>query len=229
MGRREREGARRRARLPRARDDERGRRALARLRGRRAGARRRDGRGGRTHRARRRRARHGRPRGGATATPSARRAPRGTPGSSASTSRTRPRRGCCRSTSRSRTIAAIRAAVPELVINARVDVFLGIGRGDRRRGGRARQRLPARRRGLRLPDPLPARRRSRTLALRSTGRSTCSPSRGRPRPAELQALGVARMTWGGGPGATARTPRRRGSPRAALQRWMTRAPRPRVR
>ena len=53
-------------------------------------------------------------------------------------------------------IEAIRAAVPSLVINARVDVFLErLGRP--RRGGRARQRVPARRRGLRLPDPLPAR------------------------------------------------------------------------
>ena len=66
-----------------------------------------------------------------------------------------PRPGSCRSTSRRRRSRAIREAVPELVVNARVDVFLR--GGGRRRGGRACERVPRRRRRLRLSDPLPAR------------------------------------------------------------------------
>ena len=50
-------------------------------------------------------------------------------------------------------IRAIREAVPDLVINARVDIFVRIGTRRRRRGSRARQRLPRSRRGLHLSDP----------------------------------------------------------------------------
>ena len=58
-------------------------------------------------------------------------------------------------------LRAVRAAAPELVLNARVDTFLG-GTGDGRGRDRARQRVPRRGRRLRLPDPrLRPRRRRR--------------------------------------------------------------------
>jgi 2-methylisocitrate lyase-like PEP mutase family enzyme len=94
-------------------------------------------------------------------------------------------------------IRAIRAAVPELVINARVDVFLGIGRGDvPEAAARANAYLAA---GadcvypiLASPDSLPA------LVHRIDGPINVIADKGTPSPAELQELGVARMTWGSG-------------------------------
>lgn len=95
------------------------------------------------------------------------------------------------------TIAAIREAVPELVINARVDVFLGIGRGDVPEAAeRANAYLAA---GadcvypiLAPPESLPA------LVHRIDGPINAIADKGAPGPAELQELGVARMTWGSG-------------------------------
>jgi 2-methylisocitrate lyase-like PEP mutase family enzyme len=94
-------------------------------------------------------------------------------------------------------IAAMREAVPELVINARVDIFLGIGRGDVPEAAeRANAYLAA---GadcvypiLAPPDSLPA------LVHRIDGPINAIAEKGTPGPAELQELGVARMTWGSG-------------------------------
>jgi 2-methylisocitrate lyase-like PEP mutase family enzyme len=94
-------------------------------------------------------------------------------------------------------IREIRAAVPELVINARVDVFLGIGRGDVAEAAeRANAYLEA---GadctypiLAPADSLPA------LAHRIDGPINVLATPGTPKPAELQELGIARLTWGGG-------------------------------
>ena len=99
-------------------------------------------------------------------------------------------------------IRAIREAVPELVLNARVDVFLRIG-GDVDEAVERGERLPRSRRRLHLPDPVPARRRSPELARRIDGPINVIAEPGVPGPAELQALGVARMTWGGGLAAVA--------------------------
>ena len=72
---------------------------------------------------------HRRPRGAATATRSERRGRRGRRVSSGSTSRTLPAAGLLPVEEQAALIRAIRAAVPELVLNARVDVFLR-GAGD---------------------------------------------------------------------------------------------------
>jgi 2-methylisocitrate lyase-like PEP mutase family enzyme len=94
-------------------------------------------------------------------------------------------------------IRAIRDAVPDLVINARVDVFLGIGRGDIPEAAeRANAYLAA---GadctypiLAPPDSLAA------LVHRIDGPINVIVDKGTPSPAELEELGVARLTWGGG-------------------------------
>ncbi|HEX3807132.1 MAG TPA: isocitrate lyase/phosphoenolpyruvate mutase family protein [Gaiellaceae bacterium] len=95
------------------------------------------------------------------------------------------------------TIAAIRAAVPELVINARVDVFLGIGRGDVDIAvERANAYLCA---GADCTYPILAPVVSiAVLARRIDGPMNVLVQKGTPEPPELQALGVARLTWGGG-------------------------------
>jgi len=99
-------------------------------------------------------------------------------------------------------IREIRAAVPELVINARVDVFLGIGRGDvPEASDRANAYLAA---GadcaypiLAPPDSIAA------LVHRIDGPVNVLAHKGTPGPAELEELGVARMTWGSGLAAAA--------------------------
>ncbi len=94
-------------------------------------------------------------------------------------------------------IRAIRAAVPELVVNARIDVFIrNDGWGGRSR--RTRRRLPGGGGRLCLPDPLPDGRDRRTgRADRRAGqrrRRAWTAVRRR----ELERLGVARLTWGPG-------------------------------
>lgn len=99
-------------------------------------------------------------------------------------------------------IRAIRAAVPDLVINARVDVFLGIGRGDVPEAAeRANAYLEA---GadcsypiLAPNDSLPA------LVHRIAGPVNVLVQKGLPSRAELEELGVARVTWGAGLATTA--------------------------
>lgn len=94
-------------------------------------------------------------------------------------------------------IRAIRAEVPELVINARVDVFLGIGRGDvAEAADRGNAYLAA---GadctypiLAPPESIPA------LVHRTDGPVNVIAAKGTPPPAELQEIGVARVTWGSG-------------------------------
>jgi len=94
-------------------------------------------------------------------------------------------------------VRAIREAVPELVLNARVDVFLGIGRGDVDEAvERANAYLDA---GadcaypiLCPPDSIAA------LAHRIHGPLNVIATGAGPTPAELQELGVARLTWGSG-------------------------------
>jgi len=93
-------------------------------------------------------------------------------------------------------IRAIVTAVPELVVNARVDVFLGIGRGDVAEAAeRANAYLAA---GavctypiLAPVDSLPA------LLHRIKGPVNVIATKSTPPPAELEELGVARLTWGG--------------------------------
>ncbi len=93
-------------------------------------------------------------------------------------------------------IAAIRAAVPQLVINARVDVFLNgsgdideaVERGNAYLGAGADCVYP-------ILCPVAA---IADLAARIEGPINVLVEPGIPEPAELQALGVARMTWGGG-------------------------------
>ena len=99
-------------------------------------------------------------------------------------------------------IEAIVAEVPELVVNARVDVFLGIGRGDVAEAAeRANAYLEA---GavcaypiLAPPDSIAA------LAHRIHGPMNVIADKGTPPPAELEELGVARVTWGSGLAALA--------------------------
>jgi 2-methylisocitrate lyase-like PEP mutase family enzyme len=91
----------------------------------------------------------------------------------------------------------IRAAVPELVVNARVDVFLGIGRGD---VGEAVERgnayLAA---GADCTYPILAPVVSiAELARRIEGPMNVLAQKGTPAPSDLQDLGVARLTWGSG-------------------------------
>jgi 2-methylisocitrate lyase-like PEP mutase family enzyme len=99
-------------------------------------------------------------------------------------------------------IAAIRSAVPELVLNARVDVFLGIGRGDVDEAvERANAYLDA---GADCAYPILAPVASiAELARRIDGPINVIVQKGTPEPSELQALGVARLTWGAGLAALA--------------------------
>jgi len=94
------------------------------------------------------------------------------------------------------TIRAIRAAVPELVLNARVDVFV------RRTGGiddaveRGNAYLEA---GADCVYPIACPVDAvADLARRMNGPINVLVIPGLPEPRELQALGVARMTWGSG-------------------------------
>jgi 2-methylisocitrate lyase-like PEP mutase family enzyme len=93
-------------------------------------------------------------------------------------------------------IRAIREAVPELVINARVDVFLRQTGGIDEAVERANAYLAA---GADCTYPIfcpvPA---VADLARRIDGPINVLVIRGMPEPHELQALGVARMTWGAG-------------------------------
>jgi 2-methylisocitrate lyase-like PEP mutase family enzyme len=99
-------------------------------------------------------------------------------------------------------IREIRAAVPDLVLNARVDVFLGIGRGDVAEAAeRGNAYLAA---GADCVYPILAPPESiAALAHRIDGPINVIASNGTPPPAELQELGVARLTWGGGLAAVA--------------------------
>jgi len=94
-------------------------------------------------------------------------------------------------------IRAIRAEVPELVVNARVDVFVGIGRGDVVEAAeRANAYLAA---GADCTYPILAPPESiAALAHRIDGPVNVIAAKGTPSPAELQELGVARLTWGSG-------------------------------
>jgi 2-methylisocitrate lyase-like PEP mutase family enzyme len=94
-------------------------------------------------------------------------------------------------------IRAIRAEVPDLVVNARVDVFLGIGRGDVAEASeRANAYLAA---GADCTYPILAPPESiAALVQRIEGPVNVIVAKGTPAPAELQQLGVARVTWGSG-------------------------------
>src|SRR5581483_314749 len=94
-------------------------------------------------------------------------------------------------------IAAIREAVPDLVLNARVDVFLGIGRGDVPEAAeRANAYLEA---GADCVYPILAPVSSiEALVHRIDGPVNVIAQQGTPSPAELTQLGVARLTWGSG-------------------------------
>ena len=94
-------------------------------------------------------------------------------------------------------IRAIRVAAPELVLNARVDVFLRIGRGDVDEAvARANAYLAA---GADCTYPILAPVTSiAELARRIDGPMNVIVDRDTPEPAELQGLGVARLTWGSG-------------------------------
>jgi len=94
-------------------------------------------------------------------------------------------------------IAAIRSAVPELVINARVDVFLRIGAGDVAEAAeRANAYLAA---GADCAYPILAPVESiAALAHRIDGPINVIAQPGTPGRAELEELGVARLTWGSG-------------------------------
>jgi 2-methylisocitrate lyase-like PEP mutase family enzyme len=98
-------------------------------------------------------------------------------------------------------IRAIRAAVPDLVLNARVDVFLRIGGDVEEAVDRANAYLAA---GadctypiLCPPSSIPE------LARRIDGPMNVLAGDGVPSPPDLQDLGVARLTWGGGLAAIA--------------------------
>ena len=99
-------------------------------------------------------------------------------------------------------IRAIRAEVPDLVVNARVDVFLGIGRGDVAEASeRANAYLAA---GADCAYPILAPPESiAALVHRIDGPVNVIVTKGTPAPAELQQLGVARVTWGSGLAAAA--------------------------
>ena len=94
-------------------------------------------------------------------------------------------------------IRAIVAAVPHLVVNARVDVFLGIGRGDVAEAAeRANAYLEA---GAVCAYPIFAPPESiAALVHRIDGPINVIAKEGTPSPAELEQLGVARVTWGSG-------------------------------
>jgi 2-methylisocitrate lyase-like PEP mutase family enzyme len=91
----------------------------------------------------------------------------------------------------------IRTAVPELVVNARVDVFLGIGRGDVAEAAERANAYLAAGADCTYPilapnDAIPA------LVHRIDGPINVIVQKGTPSPAELEELGVARLTWGSG-------------------------------
>jgi 2-methylisocitrate lyase-like PEP mutase family enzyme len=93
-------------------------------------------------------------------------------------------------------IAAIREAVPELVVNARVDVFLRIGGDVDEAVERANAYLAA---GADCTYPILCPPVSiPELARRIDGPVNVIVADGVPGPADLQELGVARLTWGGG-------------------------------
>jgi 2-methylisocitrate lyase-like PEP mutase family enzyme len=99
-------------------------------------------------------------------------------------------------------LRAIVAAVPDLVVNARVDVFLGIGRGDVPEAAeRANAYLGA---GAACVYPILAPPESiAALCHRIDGPVNVIVQSGTPAPAELEELGVARLTWGSGLAALA--------------------------
>ena len=98
-------------------------------------------------------------------------------------------------------IAAIREAEPELVVNARVDVFLRSGGDVDEAVERANAYLAA---GADCAYPILCPPVSiPELASRINGPMNVIADRGVPGPAELQELGVARLTWGGGLAAVA--------------------------
>jgi 2-methylisocitrate lyase-like PEP mutase family enzyme len=92
-------------------------------------------------------------------------------------------------------IRAIRAAVPDLVINARVDIFVRIGTGDVPEAAeRGNAYLAA---GADCVYPILAPVSSLdALVHRIKGPINVIAEPGTPLPAELEELGVARMTWG---------------------------------
>jgi 2-methylisocitrate lyase-like PEP mutase family enzyme len=94
-------------------------------------------------------------------------------------------------------IRAIRGAVPELVINARVDIFVRIGTGDVAEAAeRGNAYLAA---GADCVYPILAPLSSiDALVHRIKGPINVIAEPDTPPPAELQELGVARMTWGSG-------------------------------
>jgi 2-methylisocitrate lyase-like PEP mutase family enzyme len=98
-------------------------------------------------------------------------------------------------------IAAIREAAPEIVINARVDVFLHGDRSVDHAVARANAYLAA---GADCTYPLgcPVEKLAE-LVRRIDGPINVILQRGTPSPAELGVLGVARVTWGGGLAAAA--------------------------
>lgn len=98
-------------------------------------------------------------------------------------------------------IAAMRAAVPELVLNARVDVFLN-GSGELAEAverGNAYLRAGA---DCVYPILCPPAEIGE-LAARIDGPLNVIAAPGVPDPVTLQGLGVARLTWGGGLAASA--------------------------
>ncbi|MFL5954284.1 MAG: isocitrate lyase/phosphoenolpyruvate mutase family protein [Gaiellaceae bacterium] len=91
-------------------------------------------------------------------------------------------------------IRAIREAVPELVLNARVDVYLRKAGGVDEAVQRAGAYLAA---GADCTYPIFCPTEAiADLARRIDGPVNVLAFRGVPEPAELQGLGVARMTWG---------------------------------
>jgi 2-methylisocitrate lyase-like PEP mutase family enzyme len=92
-------------------------------------------------------------------------------------------------------IRAIREAVPDLVINARVDIFVRIGTGDvAEAADRGNAYLEA---GAHCVYPILAPVDSiEALAHRIKGPINVIAEPSTPAPSELQELGVARMTWG---------------------------------
>jgi len=93
-------------------------------------------------------------------------------------------------------IRAIREAVPELVLNARVDIYLEKAGGVDEAVERANAYLAA---GADCTYPIfCATEHIADLARRIDGPVNVLVRPGVPEPAELQALGVARLTWGSG-------------------------------
>jgi 2-methylisocitrate lyase-like PEP mutase family enzyme len=91
-------------------------------------------------------------------------------------------------------LAAIRAAVPELVLNARVDVFIRHAGGVDEAAKRANVYLAA---GADCVYPILCPPETiAELARRIDGPVNVVAAPGTPPPAELERLGVARMTWG---------------------------------